>query len=391
MIAAISIFLILLGEICFYTTNTIVIYTLLTGTGVILQALFFIRNKITNYVLKIDNFIFWCVLVYVMYFLYGFLLLQKGEFPWYTLLYRCVEVISLYQAFSIIMREHFEQFIKILIYVGLISLCYLVSQEGTNIIKGDMRIGDSLSGNVNTVGYNFGIISTLIMNSYCQNKSKYKLLIFAVFSLMMILTGSKKIMIIFLINMAMYFWYERYKIKGWVKLFFVSVFGLYLIFFVPYFYNILGFRIEVMIESLFSNNLHASYSTEVRELMMNEAFGFFLENPLFGGGWNYFYAHTVYGYEYSHCNYTEMLSSFGVFGTILYYSRHLKNIIVSWRFRNEMFNNNTLAILMLALTLEALLLDFAVVSFSAQCIWYLPMIICSVILKIQTDARNKGE
>ena len=56
-----------------------------------------------------------------------------------------------------------------------------------------------------------------------------------------------------------------------------------------------------------------------------------------------------------------------------------------------MFNNNTLAILMLALTLEALLLDFAVVSFSAQCIWYLPMIICSVILKIQTDARNKGE
>lgn len=391
MLSAISIFLILLGEICFYTSDTIAIYTLLAGTGIILQALFFIRNKVTNYVIKIDNFVFWTLLVYMMYFVYGTFLLQKGGFQWYTFLYRCLEVISLYQAISVVLKEHFDQFIKILIYVGLISLCYLVWQEGTNIIKGDMRIGDSLSGNVNTVGYNFGIISNLIMNSYCQNKSKYKLLIFMLFSLMMILTGSKKIMIIFLINIAMYFWYERHKIKGWIKLFFVSVFGLYLIFFVPYFYNILGFRIETMMESLFFNNVHASHSTEVRALMMNEAFGFFLENPLFGGGWNYFYAHTVYGYEYSHCNYTEMLSSFGIFGTALYYSRHIKNIIYSWKFKNKIFNNNNFVILILVLTLEALLLDFAVVSFSAQCVWYLPMIICSAILKIQSDTRNKGE
>lgn len=381
MLTAISIFLILLGEISFYTGDTINIYILLTGVGIFLQTIIFVKNRSFDCLIKIDSFVFWTILMYAIYFLYGMLILQKGEFPWYTLLYRCVEIITLYQALTIISRKNFDKFINILIYVGLISLYYLLYQEGSNIIKGDMRIGDSLSGNVNTVGYNFGIISTLIMNSYCQNKSKYKLLIFALFSLVMMVTGSKKITIIFLINIMMYFWYERSKIAGWAKLFVISLIVMYCIFFVPYFYNILGFRIEVMLESLFSHNVHASYSTEIRELMIEEAFGFFLENPLFGGGWNYFYAHTVYGYEYSHCNYTEMLSSFGIFGTMLYYSRHFKNIVFCWKFRSLIFNNKSFIILILALTTEALLLDFALVSFSAQCVFYLPIIISSVFLK----------
>lgn len=124
-------------------------------------------------------------------------------------------------------------------------------------------------------------------------------------------------------------------------------------------------------------SLEYSYSTEVRDEMIKEAFHFFLNNPIFGNGWNYFYAHTMYGYEYSHCNYTELLCSFGILGTLLFYSKYFSNLFVMIKNIHNKFIHKDLLVLIFILTVEALLLDWAAVTFSAQCIWYLPVIIAS--------------
>lgn len=374
----IVVILILVGEICFYTMDSLYIYWILTGLGMILGILHNINRF--SFRIKKDNFILWVSVIYAMYFIYGLIFLRRGQFPWDTIGYRYVEIIALYLAISNMFVNDVMKFQKAIIITGIISVTYLLYSEGANILLGGQRIGESLSGNVNTVGFNFGMISTIIMWFYCKEKKTYKIILFLAFSVLMLITGSKKVLIVIIANLLMYFWYERKKISGWLKTVFILLVALYLIFNVPYFYSIIGSRVEAMIETMLYGSSSAlySHSTEVRDEMIKEGFSLFLRHPIFGGGWNYFYAHTVYGYEYSHCNYIEMLCTFGIVGTTIYYRRHFHHISVALKNRfSTITENRDFAILIIVMTAEALILDWAAVTFSAQCVWYLPVIICA--------------
>ena len=384
----IALILILVGEICFYTLDSLCLYLILTGFGMILGIL----HNANRFSLRIrgDNFILWVCVMYTIYFVYGFLFLQKGEFPWDTMGYRFLEIVVLYLIISNMFSYDILTFQNAIVIAGIISAAYLIYSEGFSILLGGQRIGDSLSGNVNTVGFNFGIISTIIMWSYCKQKTAYKIILFLAFSVLMLITGSKKVLIIIIANLLMFFWYEKKKINGWVKTFFILIITIYVVFNVPYFYDIIGSRVEAMIETMLYGNSSTiySYSTNSREKMIQEAFKLFLNNPFFGGGWNYFYSQTIYGYEYSHCNYTEMLCSFGIIGTAIFYGRHIYDARVALKERKtKIEENRDLIILILILTAEALTLDWAAVTFSAQCVWYLPIIICAA--SIRTIYQNK--
>lgn len=379
---SISVVLIFVGEICFYTIDSLYLYWILTGLGMILGIL----HNINRFSLRIrrDNFILWVSIMYVIYFIYGFLFLQKGEFPWDTMGYRFLEIIALYLAISNMFANDILKFQNAVVITGIISAAYLIYSEGSNILLGGQRIGDSLSGNVNTVGFNFGIISTIIMWFYCKEKKTYKIILFLAFSVLMLITGSKKVLIIIIANLLMFFWYEKKKISGWLKTVFILLVAIYVIFNVPYFYDIIGSRVEAMIETMLFGSSSAiySHSTEVRDEMIQEAFKLFQSKPIFGGGWNYFYSHTVYGYEYSHCNYTEMLCSFGIVGTAIFYGRHIHDARLALKSRiTKIDENRDLITLILILTAEALILDWAAVTFSAQCVWYLPVIICAAAIR----------
>ena len=378
----ISLILIFIGEVCFYTLDKIFLYLFITGVGVII-GLFHNRNRVYSKIEK-DNFIIWVFIMFSIYFIYGFFFLQKGVFTWDTLGYRFIEIITLYLTMSNIFIYDIDLFKKAMIIVGVFSALYLIYLEGLNILGGGIRIGDSLSGNVNTVGYNFGIISTVIMWFFCREKKSYLIFFFLIFSMLMLLTGSKKVLIIILANLAMYFWFEKDKISGWLITIFILFVSLYLIFNVSYFYNIIGSRVEAMIETILlgSSSPIYSHSTEVREEMIKEALNLFLSKPFLGGGWNYFYAHTAYGYEYSHCNYTEMLCSFGILGTLLFYWRHFHDLKKAYKYRNSYISlYKDLFVLIYVVTFEALILDWATVSFSAQCVWYSSFILSAAAIK----------
>ena len=373
----------LIGEICFFRIETIYIYWCLTGFGILTGVVLF---GLPNFRLrfKVNSFCFWISVVYLMYMFNGLFRLKSGSFSWDTMLYRYIECIGIYFLTKKIVATKVSNIIKPFLYAGYFSMTYLFFMQREDIILGAQRIGDALSGNVNTVGYNFGIISLFAVWWYCLEKKWYKFMFFILTALIMLITGSKKVLIILVIDLLLIFAYDRKKASRWLKIGLLFAILIYLIFNVSYLYNIIGIRIESMIQTLLygSSARIFSNSTDVRNEMIKEGFFSFLRRPLFGGGWNYFRANTRYfRYNYSHNNYIEMLCTFGIIGTVLFYSKHVSNLAYSIRLLHS--KNNPQAqdmIYALGLTILCLLLDWAAVTFSAQCMWYIPLIISSVLV-----------
>lgn len=390
-INAFALILIMVANFCFYTSETINVYMVMTilGCSIALVSNF----KYFSFKIYRSNYILWIILIYAVFFFYGFCFLQGGKFSWDTFLIRFIENISLYLAIAGLFRSNGEDIIVPFSIAGIIAIVYLIYKEGAEIITGGIRIGDTLSGNVNTVGFNFGFISLLVTWQYCRKRKKTALALLAVLILFMLLTGSKKALLIVIIDVALIFMYEKGHASRWLKLALIIVIGIYVIFNVPYFYDILGSRVEAMIDTMLGVSSTAlntySYSTDVREEMIGEAFKLFLEKPIFGGGFNNFMANTSTHYDYSHCNYTEMLCSFGIFGTIIFYSKYVSNI--RYILKNKLYkidNYKNIVFIVAFLMIEMLIADWATVTFSGQCLGYLPIIFASAALDyVRRDKR----
>ena len=374
--------LLITAEICFYRVGTLTLYFLMTGFGVIV-GIFVVGTRYISRKINPQNFPIWLIVVYSIFLLNGFLRLQRGVFPWDTIVYRFVENLAMYFLFRDLVREEKTKIVYPFIMAGIFSLGYFFMVERATLQFGYERLGNKMSGNVNTVGYNFGMISMFAMWWYCKEKKWYKLVLFGLFTVVMLLTGSKKVLVLLLIDFLLLFENDRGHVSRWLKFGLAFAALVFLIFNVPMFYEIIGIRIETMFETMIYGKASAlySYSTDVRNDMLKEGFSLFLKTPVFGGGYNNFYAHTVFGFDYSHNNYIELLCSFGIFGTLIYYSKHLKNLtfllkgIIKKRVKDKAF------MFAIALSIAVIVMDWVAVSFSAVCVWYIPLIVASVLVE----------
>lgn len=388
----IALIMILVGDICFYTKETYNAYRLFFLGGIILCFMSFIRYFRPR--IKKTSAIIWLTIIYSMYFLYGFYFLQAGVFDWDGILLRYIGNISIFLLLGKIFQDKGSLIVRPFAITGVITIAYIIFSESANIISGGQRIGDTLSGNVNTVGFNLGFISILVTWSYCLYKKGYKVFLIAILMIFMVLTGSKKALLIIILDLLLIFIYNYKKASTWLKIAFVLAVGIYIIFNVPYFYDILGSRVESMFSTMIlgktPTNLY-SYSTDMREYMIREGFHMFQKKPFFGGGWNYFAANTRTHYEYSHCNYVELLCSFGLFGTLLFYSKPLSNLFYIIRQKAIKYDETKdLAILSIALIAEMAVADWATVTFSGQSAGYVPILLsCVLIEAIRTKMRNR--
>lgn len=387
---SIALVLIITSNICFYTKEMQLIYYILSFSGIIisiLNSLFHFKGTINK-----RSCIVWLIAVYTMYFIYGFLFLQAGKFPWESLLLRLIENISIYLAATGILKEQESKIVKPFIISGILSSIFLIIQESGAIISGGVRIGDSLSGNVNTVGFNFGIISMLVAWDYCRYGNRKEIILLILLSALVILTGSKKAIIILALDLLMILIYKKKKASIWLKVGLVSAISLYSLFNVPYLYDIAGSRIETMIATTINgkqtNADLYSYSTDMRTVMINEAANLFITKPIFGMGYNSFMANTVTQYDYSHCNYTELLCSFGIIGFVLYYMKQTSNI--RYIIKNKIIKSKyrDFGIICLFLIAEMFIADWATVTFSGQCLGYIPITLTSAIV-VYLSERNK--
>ena len=84
-----------------------------------------------------------------------------------------------------------------------------------------------------------------------------------VYAAFMLLTGSKKVLIVYLLL----FGHDRGPASRWLKIVLGLVIVVYIILNVPIFYNKIGFRVETMISTMLygRNGALYFYSTDVRE------------------------------------------------------------------------------------------------------------------------------
>ena len=375
----IGLILILFSEICLYNKQMVSLFLIVNGLGMVMVFLSLINKR--RFIIYKKSYPIWLTFIYFLFLFYQFVALRAGNATWDTLLWRYFENLCIYSVIINDLREN-KDFAVPFIWAGFFSIVLLLKNELSVILTGQIRIGTSLSGNENTVGFAFGTISVIIMWIYCKEKSnkKYRLGLFVLFTIFMLLTGSKKVLVFLVANVIIYFFYNRNKISGWIKVAIIIGLAIYAIFEVDFFYDILGHRIIDAVETMLygKNTIHAtySYSTDVRKNMIKEALQLWREHPIIGGGYNYFLLKTQYPYSYSHCNYTELLCSFGIFGILVFYSRHLYQItyFIKQHFFKKYYDKD-LMILGIMLTVLILAIEFAAVTFSAQSIWYLPITI----------------
>lgn len=213
------------------------------------------------------------------------------------------------------------------------SFAFVVLLFFTGNLSGtaEERLGQEILGNANIfaslmmVGVMFSIWILLYdCSGMIQKIAVTGMIIFKMYSLA--LSGGRKFFIIPFI-----FFYllllnkqdkrgKRHTILHTVLFVFVLIIVWNLIMKVPVFYNSIGIRMEGLIENFQGEN--GDSSAEIRKILRDLAFEKWLERPLSGYGFDSFkyLAQSAVGhFYYSHCNYTELLYSGGIFYFLLYY------------------------------------------------------------------------
>lgn len=319
--------------------------------------------------------------------------MRYGTYNWDMMLYTCVQNGAIFIALKeiVISPKYFQYIRNVILTSSIFSLFVLAFFEISNLGVGGVRIGDSLSGNVNVAGANFGILS-IFMVYICEKQKKiFNWIILAFVVGVMLLTGSKMTLIILALDLVYFFINSKNKGVTLLLVIGAGIILLFLVFSVPVFYNVIGYRVEDMMYQLFGIGPgHASNSTNVRKIMLMEGFTFMWDHPIFGGGEKYFGSLTSTVYSYSHCNYTELLCNFGIVGFAVYYVPLFNNLymlVKNQHIYKELLQLGTV------LLVSRLLLDWMQVTHSEPCVGYIPMIFSFVCVEalIKNNSTNRRE
>jgi O-antigen ligase len=114
---------------------------------------------------------------------------------------------------------------------------------------------------------------------------------------------------------------------------------MYLIFEVPFFYELIGWRMEGMVALLRGEPTVADSSSITRAMMLNSAMQTFYDNPIFGVGMNNFRFFNIVRVTYAHNNFAEIAADLGILGLTAYYWIFLyiiKNYLKKYKLHDKM-------------------------------------------------------
>ncbi len=346
-------------------------YALLRYSVIFVELGFLLFLILKKRFLKIDFFTIWCVL----YFFYSLI-----SVFWCKNLSISLDMIQtlLLMYLTLILTTCVidnARRMNLILFSNLIALFLLAIYIVNNIdltTLGDERIGaDSLNTvwNANNIGIKLCIGVGIAIYFLFQSKN----LIFKIFSLgsgifmgyITLFTGSRTalLMLLLIVFMFIILSSKRYRLLA-IIIAVTAVVALY--FFImnnELLYNVLGSRMEDMIEGLFGGRTNEGSFNE-RSHMIELGFKWFLEKPFFGYGVNSY--RSLYllemGWEtYSHNNFIEMLVNGGIVGFIIYYSIYAYVIVKLIR---ALRKDRSLTIVLLStLVVSTLILQISLISY----------------------------
>jgi len=184
--------------------------------------------------------------------------------------------------------------------------------------------------NLNMIGVKLSFSCLSLLYLYLNQHKMYYFLeamILAVFSLF---TGSKGVILRFIVICFMYAVYCQ---KGIKKILYVGLaigiilIGYYFILNNTYFYNIIGKRTQEFVQGIMPGSNSFNQSDSIRIGLIKEGWDLFKKNWLRGIGLANFQLINSYKL-YAHNNYIELLCNLGIIGTVIYYFPYIKNLIL---------------------------------------------------------------
>ena len=188
---------------------------------------------------------------------------------------------------------------------------------------GTTRVGETIGYNPNTIGLVLSLSSVLSYYLFNQNRKNVYLFAMVLLGFASLFSGSRKAFAILLVGVFLLSMISVNNRKQFLISFIIGVSLLTLLLYLTLkwepLYQVIGKRVESLVQGLAGGTTDSSTST--RFDMISTGLQYFIQKPFFGYGLgNYRF---ISGYNtYSHNNYTELLVSFGLFGTALYYAMH---------------------------------------------------------------------
>ena len=161
--------------------------------------------------------------------------------------------------------------------------------------------------------------------------------------------------------------------------------AIYVLFTNDYLYEIYGSRLV----AVFSDSVKDG-SRDDRVMYQELGIAMFLQKPLLGWGMDNFayYLHYIGGYSqevYSHCNYVEILSCYGIIGFVIYYVKYIQSLVIVYRHRYL----DVLMKMFLVVLLRFVVFEYATITFSVYSYVYLLTIVFSGINLLCSDTLLK--
>ena len=205
------------------------------------------------------------------------------------------------------------------------------------------RVGEKINGesvvngNSNTVSLTVSMLSFFLFYEVFAGQHKIISSIPLVLSVVVILfTGSKagffSVVLYILLNIS---FYSSITLKKILALCIAIGFLIYIVFNNEYMYLLLGTRLEDFLGSIgVLDTLVIGDSTNIRSDMYVKGIDMWMDAPIFGNGLGAFTAYSGY-HTYSHNTYTEILSSFGIIGFVVFYFLPMVTFYKALAYRKE--------------------------------------------------------
>jgi|GEM_PF-977653 len=345
-----------------------------SSIAIVIIALFYliILNKV-----RINKYTIWIIIVNLFVFASiiwsvdktiakdGFISLAVTSIPF---IYLSILLINKYSIYSVLKMFTFSKVIM--------AMYILFNLDGLSL--GTVRIGADILGeewNANTIGMNMAISALILIVLIKKSKvTLVKLLyifLIILFTSIALLTGSKKALFILFFSIGLYciLSSKKYKISKSLITLIIGSLGVYLIFNIPFLYEVLGSRIESLLAD-FTGTGVTDKSTMLRFSMIQQGVDYFQQQPFIGYGVNNFrhlFGMSTGAFEYAHNNYIELIVGIGLIGTLTYYFGYLYILK-----RSFMKNDNLLAFAFV-LILTVSIIDVGLVSYNS---FYVQFLIC---------------
>lgn len=311
-------------------------------------------------------------------------------------------IVSLFVAFSFqINMKNEKDFIFICWCYAIASFAFVLILLFTGNLKGDAsnRLGQEILGNANIFAAMMmvGVMYSIWLLLYSSPKAIYKVMLLIMILLDMYslaLSGGRKFFIVPFIFLYILLMFRKDKngkrhIVAYTLLFAV-IFGVvwWVIMNVPFFYEAIGVRMQGLVDNV--QGVGGDGSAEIRERMREIAINKWLERPFIGYGFDsfkYLAQQEVGHFYYSHCNYTELLYSGGIFYFILYYL--IFAIIAKNSLQNRALPNMYKAF-SIGVVISLFIFDYGAVSYNGtpQIVFIMMAFMSSTFSRI---AEYKGE